>query len=77
MRLGDAGPSAVYLLYHLSDPEKIEDGCLLGAYSTRAKAEARQRAAGLLPRFRLAPDGFLIDEHDLDEDQWLESTAED
>jgi hypothetical protein len=43
---------------------------LLGVYSTRERAEQRQKRAIELPGFAEAPDEFVIDEYPIDQDQW-------
>jgi hypothetical protein len=62
----------VYLLLHTKDHESddIEDWKLLGVYSTRERARTRSETARLLPGFRLYPNGFLVEEWQLDDDGW-------
>jgi hypothetical protein len=67
----------VYLLWHAADPDDLGNACLLGVYSSREKAEARQREAAMLPGFRRVPTGFVIDEYAVDEHHWREGTSED
>ena len=45
---------------------------LLGCYSTQTRAEDRIKRAKLLPGFRDEPDCFIIDEHEVDMDEWTE-----
>jgi len=60
----------VFLLYHQSDPDDDETSLLLGVYSSRERAQARQAVATTLPGFRDFPDAFVIDEYGVDEDKW-------
>jgi hypothetical protein len=54
-------------------PDGTDDGKLLGAYSSRHIAEKRRDTKyRLLPGFR-EPDGeFVIDEYQIDQDNWQE-----
>lgn len=68
----------VYLLTHsfVHDDEcETEAFFLLGVYSTRSKAESRLKEARQLPGFRRYPDGFVIDEYELDKDEWTSGFA--
>ncbi|RSM58200.1 hypothetical protein DMB66_30335 [Actinoplanes sp. ATCC 53533] len=49
-----------------------DDAKILGAYSTREKAEDRMVRARSLPGFHEEPDCFLIDRYSLDEDLWID-----
>lgn len=63
----------VFILHHAHQitPEQ-EDVKLIGIYSTRKRAkEARSRTVKL-PGFCDAPDGFHIDEYEVDADHWTE-----
>ena len=64
---------SVYLLWHSREVGGGEtEDKLLGVYSSREKALARQREAVTLPGFRDFPDDFLIDPYPVDEDKWPE-----
>ncbi|MFF8931687.1 hypothetical protein ACF1AO_30985 [Streptomyces longwoodensis] len=54
------------------DEQDGDDVKLLGVYSTLSKAEERMRRARLLPGFRDEPDCFIVDQHELDQDEWAE-----
>ncbi len=62
-----------FLLWHVNGmPDGEEDGKLIGVYSSRERAEeAKSRSLGL-PGFREVPDGFIIDEYLVDQDNWTE-----
>ena len=63
----------VYLLFHTHEVNPGEDDDkLIGVYSTRKKAEAARRRASTWPGFKDAPEGFCIDQYQLDEDHWTE-----
>lgn len=64
--------TTVFLLTHTNnlDSEDHEDWKLLGVYSSRSIAEARIETARRLPGFRLYPEGFIIDDYEVDEDAW-------
>jgi hypothetical protein len=65
----------VYLLWHSyeSEYDDCDHDLLLGVYSTREKAEARQADAIRQPGFRLHPDGFEIAAYEVDvTEAWLE-----
>lgn len=70
--------TGVYLLYHqfeFRDPrlEDLEDRAkLIGVYSDRTAAEQAIERVKNLPGFRDYPDGFVIDEYVLNEDNWSE-----
>lgn len=52
----------------VGDGETIEK--LLGVYSTRDLAEQRRERALELPGFREAPNDFVIDEYEVNRDEW-------
>lgn len=62
----------VYLLSHVHElsPDQ-EDLKIIGVYSSEATARAAEARAKLLPGFKRHPDGFNLDPHTLDEDNWL------
>lgn len=49
-----------------------EDVKFIGVYSTRENAQAAAARLGRAPGFSEAPDGFHIDEYQVDKDQWVE-----
>lgn len=75
---------SVFILQHLNVlPGGEEDVKLIGVYRTRALAETAARRTGKMPGFcdhpsiivdghQGAPDGFYIDEYELDMDNWQE-----
>jgi hypothetical protein len=65
--------TTVYVLQHvhLSD-DGAEDTKFIGVYSSRDNARAAVERLSRAPGFSDAPDGFHIDEYQLDEDQWTE-----
>ena len=70
----------VYVLQHVhSMRDGTEDVKYIGVYSLRENAQAAIARLGQTPGFADAPDGFHIDEYQMDRDQWVEgySTFED
>ncbi len=69
---------SVYLLWRmppgrqavLSQGLEHGDGFLIGAYSSRDKAEQACERARMLPGFSQYSDEFAIDEYAIDEDHW-------
>ncbi|MBF9128697.1 hypothetical protein I0C86_06795 [Plantactinospora sp. S1510] len=63
---------------HRQDGELIwdewdgDDLKMLGVYSSEQRAEKRIQRARLLPGFRDEPDCFMVDRHQLDEDEWTD-----
>ncbi|WP_271066845.1 hypothetical protein [Caulobacter sp. NIBR1757] len=45
---------------------------MIGVYASRDKALLAQARSTDLPGFRDWPDGFLIEEYELDQDHWTE-----
>ena len=63
----------VFLLFHTHElPGGEDDDKLIGVYSSAEMAEGAKRRALMLPGFKDAPDGFVIDRYALDEDHWQE-----
>jgi hypothetical protein len=64
----------VFLLWHVrpgfSEFADDEQAKLLGVFSTEEKARAWQEDAGSLPGFAEAPDGFILDNYNVDERHW-------
>ncbi len=63
----------VFLLWH---ERAFNGGCsdekLIGAYTTRTRAEEALAAFQTLPGFCDYPDGFTIDSYQLDKSHWTE-----
>jgi hypothetical protein len=65
--------ASVYVLQHVHSLEDgVEDVKLIGVYSSREKAQAAVAHLVREPGFSEAPDGFHIDEYQVDRDQWVE-----
>jgi hypothetical protein len=63
----------VYVLQHVHTPEQGEENVkLIGVYSSRANAQSAIKRMRQSPGFFENPDGFGIDEYQLDKDQWVE-----
>lgn len=60
--------TSVFLLWHSHD----DDDKLIGVYARRADAEAAIVRVKDKPGFRDTPDGFLIDEYAVGQDNWSE-----
>ncbi len=74
--MGEQTAGRVYLLWHTHPkPDGEEDEKLLGVYSSRERASARVEEAKRLPGFVDAPDGFLVDEYEVDADHWTDGYA--
>lgn len=66
----------VYVLQHVHEADDgAEDVKLIGVYSSRENAQAALARLSQAPGFSEAPDGFHIDEYQLDTDQWVEGYA--
>lgn len=68
----------VFLLWHSHGECDVcgeESSMLLGVYSSREKAEARQAEAALLAGFRRFPQGFVIDPYEVNCDEWTTGFA--
>jgi hypothetical protein len=74
---------SVYLLWRMPhDREGVlfqgleyGNGCLIGAYSSKKKAEDARDRAKILPGFSQYSDGFVIDEYAIDEDHWTSGVS--
>jgi homoserine kinase type II len=64
---------SVYVVQHVArEDEADEDVKLVGVYSSRAEARAAVARLRGQPGFCDAPNGFHIDEYQLDKDHWSE-----
>jgi len=65
--------SSVFVLQHVhSFDQGEEDVKLIGVYSSRDNAQNAIKRLRESPGFCENPDGFCIDEYQLDKDQWVE-----
>jgi len=55
------------LLHSLPETGKVK---VVGIYSSRALAEAAEERARVRPGFADEPDGFTIEEYQIDQDHW-------
>jgi hypothetical protein len=55
------------LLHSLPETGKVK---LIGIYSSNALAEAAEARTRLLPGFAEEPDGFTIEQYEIDKDHW-------
>ena len=63
----------VYVLQHVHSTDGgAEDVKLIGVYSSRENAQAAITRLRQAPGCSDAPDGFHIDEYQVDKDQWVE-----
>jgi hypothetical protein len=63
----------VYVLQHVHAlDDDAEDIKFIGVYSSRENAQAAITRLRLAPGFSESPDGFHIDEYQVDKDQWVE-----
>lgn len=58
--------------YEVGDHGEYDEIKLIGVYSSRVKAEAIVEKYKNLPGFRDYLDGFHINEHEIDKDNWTE-----
>ncbi len=64
---------SVFVVQHShSSAHDVEDVKLIGVYSSQAQAETAVTRLGRFPGFSVAPDGFTIDEYQIDQDHWIE-----
>lgn len=62
--------TSVFVLQHVhSTDDGAEDVKFIGVYSSRQKAQDAAGRLASVPGFSDAPDGFVIDEHRIDQDQ--------
>lgn len=65
--------ASVFVVQHVHAREGgVEDIKFIGVYSSRENADAAVARLSRVPGFSDAPDGFSIDEHQLDQDHWAE-----
>jgi hypothetical protein len=65
--------ASVFVVHHVhSQEDGTEDVKFIGVYSSREKAQEAVARLGRQPGFVDAPDGFCIDEYQVDRDQWAE-----
>jgi hypothetical protein len=65
--------STVFVVQHIArQDEPDEDVKLIGVYSDRQQANAAANRLKTQPGFRDYPDGFCIEEYQIDEDHWSE-----
>ena len=55
------------LLHSLPETGRVK---VVGIYSSRALAEAAEEQSRLLPGFADEPDGFSIEQYEVDQDHW-------
>ena len=55
------------LLHSLPETGRVK---VVGIYSSRALAEAAEERCRLLPGFADEPDGFSIEQYEVDHDHW-------
>ena len=65
--------TSVHLLMHVrSDDEDGESAKMIGVYSTQEAANAAIERLKMQPGFTEHPNGFHIDQYELDQDNWSE-----
>ena len=62
----------VFVLQHSYGDESHEDTKLVGVYSSHEEAESAIKRRLEYPGFQDHPDGFSIDEYELNKDAWSE-----
>lgn len=62
----------IFLLHHVREDESSEDVKLIGAFSSKKKAEEIKNEMVVLPGFKDYPKGFSIDEYIIDKKYWEE-----
>lgn len=63
---------SVFLLWHSGSSKDVPESLLIGVYSNPEKAKAAKARLADIEGYRDWPDGFLIDEYELDKDHWTE-----
>jgi len=67
---------SVFVLQHVArEDEDDEDVKLIGVYSSQSSAEAAVSRIMLQSGFADFPEGFYVDEYEIDEDHWAEGFA--
>ena len=67
----------VYVVQHLrDDPDGYDDVKFIGVYSTRKKADDAVGQLKLLPGFIDVPEGFHVQQYEVDKDHWTEGFAD-
>lgn len=64
--------SSVFVLEHTYEDKTHEDSKLIGVYASREDAESAVERKLAFPGFRDYPNGFSIDEYELNNDAWSE-----
>ena len=65
--------TSAYILQHVHEMDDAEEQVkFIGVYSSRQKAQEAVTRLATRPGFADAPDGFHIDEYQLDQDHWGE-----
>lgn len=62
----------VYVLWHSYEDDTHEDSKLIGVYKTKELADQARAKIVLQSGFRDWPDGFIVDEYELNTDHWEE-----
>ena len=65
--------NSVYILQHVHIPhDDCEDVKFIGVYSTQKMAQQAIERLKAQPGFKETPQGFYIEEYDVDVDHWCE-----
>jgi hypothetical protein len=67
---------SVFVLEHSYEDNQHEDTKMIGVYSSQEKAKETIKKFKKLPGFKEYPNGFNIDEYEIDEDNWTEGFGE-
>jgi len=63
----------VFVLQHVrrygDDEENVK---FIGVYSSQSAADSAIRRLSIQPGFKDSPDGFAVDEYEIDKDHWCE-----
>lgn len=62
----------IYLVQHVSKYKEYEDVKIVGIFETEQKANNAIRVLRMQPGFSAFPDGFFVDEYEMDEMFWRE-----
>ena len=63
---------SVFVLWHVHTVNGEDDSKLIGVYESRERAEAAIKRLVQRPGFSVTPQGFYVDEYELDADNWSE-----
>jgi hypothetical protein len=64
--------ASVFVVHHVHELGDCEDTKLIGVYSSQVGANLAVGRAMVQPGFRENPNGFSVEEYEVDKDHWVE-----